>query len=432
MPQFETIALSDGDGKLVDVLIVPDGEVSLVDGRGGFSMTEDEADAIIDAFNRRGTQIVIDYQHQTLGREYSSPDGTAPAAGWIHGLRYQSGRGIVASVEWTPRARKSILAGEFRYLSPVLKLVKGDDGVRPYELEHAAVTNIPAIRSMERLAASRKNKDSKMAKGKKNNADQAPAELLNRIVWAFQEATPEEQAAVSADVVEQVDEVGVALANLKSMLGLPDGATPVQIINEAIAKIEGGGAEDGEGEEGGEEGMAASRVPSEVCEALSLKTTADVKAVVKEIDKMRATTVTATEHQAVLSRLESVEADNRDRKAKALVERFVEEGRINPNDESKMKWAMSRAKGDAEAFTELMTDAPKVVPTDRVSDEAEDKGHAERERIIATASSEHDRMVLSDSRLHGVEKWAYVNEVLRDKSHATLTKAERDKLGEKE
>ena len=42
---------------------------------------------------------VIDYEHQTLHKEANGQP--APAAGWIHGLRWLDGKGLYAEVELT-------------------------------------------------------------------------------------------------------------------------------------------------------------------------------------------------------------------------------------------------------------------------------------------------------------------------------------------
>ncbi|GAB1382581.1 hypothetical protein MASR1M50_09000 [Burkholderiales bacterium] len=46
--------------------------------------------------------LVIDYEHQTLNAE--SNGQPAPAAGWMHALRWIDGRGLFAEAELTPRA----------------------------------------------------------------------------------------------------------------------------------------------------------------------------------------------------------------------------------------------------------------------------------------------------------------------------------------
>ena len=79
-----------------------------------------------EALSAHGTDLPIDYEHQTLGGTYSSPNGQAPAAGWIKSLRSEPGIGLLAEIEWTEQARKMIAAKEYRYLSPVAIIRKND------------------------------------------------------------------------------------------------------------------------------------------------------------------------------------------------------------------------------------------------------------------------------------------------------------------
>lgn len=85
---------------------------------------------------------VIDYEHQTLHKEANGQP--APAAGWIHGLRWVDGKGLYAEVELTQRARDLVAAGEYRYFSPVFEYAKATGNVARVLM--GALTNHPAIR----------------------------------------------------------------------------------------------------------------------------------------------------------------------------------------------------------------------------------------------------------------------------------------------
>lgn len=133
----------------VDVLITPD---KTVQSSSGNFIIDDESFASIDeGFRKHSTDLVVDYEHQTLGGKYASPDGTAPAAGFVKALKYEKDRGIVASVAWTARARKFIKDGEYKYLSPVV-IVRTSDR-KAVGLHSIGLTNKPAIVGMERVAA---------------------------------------------------------------------------------------------------------------------------------------------------------------------------------------------------------------------------------------------------------------------------------------
>ncbi len=123
------------------VRIAPWGEVDSSSGR--FVVDEDAARLVLDAFARHGTDLPIDYEHQTLGGPYASPTGQAPAAGWIKRLETVPGDGLYAVVEWTEPARAQLVARQYRYLSPVAVVRKSDRKL--VGLHSVALTNKPAI-----------------------------------------------------------------------------------------------------------------------------------------------------------------------------------------------------------------------------------------------------------------------------------------------
>ena len=90
---------------------------------------------------------VIDYEHQTLHKEANGQP--APAAGWIHGLRWLDGKGLYAEVELTQRARDLVTAGEYRYFSPVFEYAKSTGDV--VRVLMGALTNHPAIHGMDAI-----------------------------------------------------------------------------------------------------------------------------------------------------------------------------------------------------------------------------------------------------------------------------------------
>ncbi|PAT41293.1 hypothetical protein CK623_02920 [Vandammella animalimorsus] len=101
------------------------------------------AQRVIAAFSA-AQPPVIDYEHQTLRSEANGQP--APAAGWIHGLRWIEGRGLFAEAELTARARDLIAGGEYRYFSPVLEYASKTGEVR--RILMGALTNNPAIHGM--------------------------------------------------------------------------------------------------------------------------------------------------------------------------------------------------------------------------------------------------------------------------------------------
>ena len=138
-------AVAEGTGTAPKrVLLAPWGLVRSAN--GDFVVDEESGRLIAEALARQGTDIPIDYEHQTLGGTFASPSGQAPAAGWIKSLEVVANEGLVATVEWTESASEKLSAKEYRYLSPVALVRKRDR--RLVGLHSAALTSKPAIEGM--------------------------------------------------------------------------------------------------------------------------------------------------------------------------------------------------------------------------------------------------------------------------------------------
>ena len=113
----------------------------------GKSIQMDEAtmDRLVDRFNARSLDMVIDYEHQTEGTDI------APAAGWIKRLINRGKDGLWAVVEWTERAKNHIANKEYRYFSPVFYVSKKDGSIT--ELLRLALTNAPLINRLRPIMA---------------------------------------------------------------------------------------------------------------------------------------------------------------------------------------------------------------------------------------------------------------------------------------
>lgn len=127
-----------------EVLIAPWGVVRSTNGE--FVVDEEGARLAVKAFEDHGTDLPIDYEHQTLGGSYASPNGQAPAAGWVKRIIARIGEGLFAHIEWTQSALKQLAEKEYRYLSPVALVRKSDR--RLVGIHSAALTNKPAIVGM--------------------------------------------------------------------------------------------------------------------------------------------------------------------------------------------------------------------------------------------------------------------------------------------
>ena len=143
------------------IFIAPWGEVETL--AGSFIVDQEAATATIEAFTAHGTDVPVDYEHQTLGGNYSSPSGQAPAAGWIRALSMITPSeaaarggdiqpGLWARVEWTEEAAEKLRTRQYRYLSPVALVRRSDR--RLIGLHSVALTNKPAIVGMRPLIAS--------------------------------------------------------------------------------------------------------------------------------------------------------------------------------------------------------------------------------------------------------------------------------------
>ncbi len=128
----------------IRVRIAPWGDVEST--QGSFVVDEEGTRLAVEAFARHGADLPIDYEHQTLGGEFASPSGQAPAAGWIKKLEVDPGVGLFAVVEWTKPALTQLSAKQYRYLSPVALIRKSDRKL--VGLHSAALTNKPAIVGM--------------------------------------------------------------------------------------------------------------------------------------------------------------------------------------------------------------------------------------------------------------------------------------------
>lgn len=126
------------------------------DDNGEFDMDENSAQSIVDDFNKRGRDLVIDYDHATLDPT-SAAEGNSPACGWVRQLEFDPKHGIVAVVKsWTPKAMERMRNKEYRYFSPVVNFdpAKAKSGkLAPIGVHSIGLTNHPALHKPEALIA---------------------------------------------------------------------------------------------------------------------------------------------------------------------------------------------------------------------------------------------------------------------------------------
>ncbi|GAB2182668.1 phage protease [Denitratisoma sp. agr-D3] len=141
-----------GDAPATEFRLIPAGEFQAVDGRPGngkkWSLTQWRADLIIAAAHARQSDMVIDYDHQTLHKEKNGQP--APAAGWFKDLEWREDGLWAVNVRWTAEAAADLVSERYRYISPVF-LYDQDSG-EVLALRMAAITNDPGLDGLTDLS----------------------------------------------------------------------------------------------------------------------------------------------------------------------------------------------------------------------------------------------------------------------------------------
>lgn len=176
-----------------EVLLAPWGTVRST--KGDFVVDAEGVREAIEAFAAHGTDVPIDYEHQTLGGAYASPTGQAPAAGWIKRLIARAGEGLFAAIEWTESAKAQLASKAYRYLSPVALVRKRDR--RLVGIHSAALTNKPAIVGMSPVVNS---------EGLEGEDGLSPLALLRRDVGLGEEADVAEVLAAAGRRISELEE----------------------------------------------------------------------------------------------------------------------------------------------------------------------------------------------------------------------------------
>lgn len=347
------------------IRLAPRGPVNSLN--GSFVIDEEGFSEMRSSFRNHETPVPIDFEHATL-KEHAPPSGEAPAAGFIHDI-WLSDRGLMASVEWNPRAKSLIAGGEYRYLSPVFHVRKSDDPAqrRAVYLHSAALTNKPAIPSMDVLAA--KEDEPQETETKDMPDDPMQGERL-------------------------LGELKAALMDAK--IEIPANGSRDDIIRAAIDMIKGRAKPEPDAPKVDEE-----KVASAVRRKLDLPSD-------------------ATTDELVLS-LELASFGNRaasaDAAAKALVDHYVSANVLNPNNEAEYEAAMSLARENPERFKAVMDRTAPHVPAGRTTPPRQ--AATDRDAVILTACREWDER--KDALERTTNKRAFVGLRLREKNFERLT-----------
>lgn len=304
------------NGAPAEVQVIPHGRHQTL--RGEFVLDAKATAQVMKAFKDRSNQMVIDYEHQTLG------DGEAPAAGWIKSLINKGSAGIWAAVEWTPRASRYIRECEYRYLSPVFVRRASDN--RVVELINAALTNQPAIDGMAPLA-----QEGLMTMCERGSM------------------TPDEKGAVSPLEKERIKEE--RMKEVFDALGIDDAEGEDSAV-EAIRALRQELDEMASTLEGVRQALGVESVSRPELKGAALA----MKQAFEGSEEMRV-------------RLEQSERKLVEREAGELVSMAMKQGKVAP---AQRGWAMDYAQADPEAFRVFVAKAPVVVPLGEV------KGHGAR------------------------------------------------------
>jgi len=279
------------------ISILPLGRV--VSSKGTFQVDEESFQSMQKTIARRGIDLVVDYEHQTLkGVE-------APAAGWVKELKLENGH-IQAVVEWTPRGAEYLKNREYRYLSPVVSVRKTDGKVT--ELHSLALTNTPAIEHM--------------------------APIVNSESYEMEE-------------VQNMD-----MQKLAELLGLGPEASEEEIL-EALKTVLAEHKSLKEGRQAERETVVANKA---VCELLGLKAGAPTEDVTAKIMELKGGTIDGVN---VLAELKALKEQAAQREAEEAVALALKAGKITA---AQRDWARSYALDNPAGFASFVEKAPQVVP----------------------------------------------------------------------
>lgn len=233
------LAVALGDDK---TRLIPAGQFDAPRGsmRGGGPWRLDEAHArrVIDLAANRGTDIVVDYEHQTLLSE--SNGQPAPAAGWVdpRSLEWRAD-GLYGRIQWTAAAKRAVSPGpegeppEYRYLSPVFPYAAETGAV--LDLLHLSLTNNPAISDGDAvLAAARR-----ASAAPQQEDDPVNREQLIKALGLASDATDEQIEAGIAALKAKADEAD----GVRKALSLKDDAKATDAVAALKAKADKPAAE---------------------------------------------------------------------------------------------------------------------------------------------------------------------------------------------
>ena len=353
-----------------------------------------QADLVIAQFNSLGNDFLFDWEHQSECG-HGRPDGKAPAAGWIKELKFESGKGLLARVEWTAEGREDIERGRYKYHSAVFW---GDKEKRLLALSSMALTNKPAQRATVPLAAKKLRAQGSIpmeplaliaAELGLTEAFSTPEAALMAILNAIREMKGEGETEVPPETVEQAKQAASAIEKANTAI-------------EAIGKIVGASKDD---------------KPDEIVEkatkfAASKSSPDPTKYVPMEV------------YKEADERIKSLEQKDAERGLNDFIDQGMAEGKIVSS--SVNQWKIIYEAGPEKAMEELKS-ARKMISTKQISNSNGKAGGGGRKQIIASAKSEYDESPPAFKRI--TDRKSFINQELRTKDQKVLSDAECEEIG---
>lgn len=306
-------------------LVLPAGEFSARDGRGPYRTGDLASLERIVAQTRAyhdQTDMVVDYDHQSMAVLSGEANAGARAAGWVRQIEARP-TGIWADIEWTEAAAAAVAGKEYRYLSPVFTHTEdGDVGL----ILSVALTNVPAMH-LEAMAS----RISQFSIDRKPDMDKILAAL------GLAQGSGEDAILAALNLMLTAN---VAMA---TALGLDQAAKPADIQAALTAMV---------GERGKlleAAGLAATVKPAEAIAALTALRTAGAPDPTKFVPIEQVTALQAD--------LKALKDGALDKDAEAAVAEAMKAGKIAPVLKD---WALSMFKADKAKFEQFVGAAPSL------------------------------------------------------------------------
>ncbi len=345
------VAMEVAESGTSDIVVSPAGKVTSTNGT--FVMDAAAWREIEKAYRQRNIQLPVDYEHQTVPGMNARADGLAPRAGSIKALRFEEGAGLIATVEWTQKAREMIRAGEYKYPSPVVLIRKSDQ--RAVELVSVGLTNDPAIFGIGALAATRQG-----------NASRKYREAHS--MDATQGTTAPSDPAVL--IGEMAGYLGIAT----------DGKEMIGILTEMRDKMKSG---KGDGEEKKDD--EDKKVASSARTALGLSGDAGSDAVVLALTNLKAS---KKNEDALLARINSLEASSVERDFDLFIAPYKAKGAVSEANKAQYEMLKRSFKSNRDDC-KIICDGLPHPKQEQLTDGAPAKtGKVDRATMIANAARE--------------------------------------------